>query len=51
MEIPHEAREAVVAARNDAGYAHQMAEGLARCSRGCRRRGLRSIPPRSCFSA
>ena len=32
-------REAVVAARNDAGYAHQMAEGLAEVLNGLSTRG------------
>lgn len=34
MKASSNAREAVVAARNDAGYAHQMAEGLSEVFNG-----------------
>ena len=39
-KVSHEAREAVVAARNDAGYAHQMAEGLAEVLKGLSTKGV-----------
>ena len=40
MEVSHEAREAVAAARNDAGYAHQMAEGRAEVLNGLSTKGV-----------
>lgn len=49
MEMSHKVRGTVVAARDDAGYAHQMAEGLAEVLNGLSTQGVEIDSPAFMF--